>query len=208
MPGIHDFGVFLAAGLLLNLTPGQDTVYILGRSVAHGRAIGIASALGISAGCLFHTLAAAFGLSTILAASSWAFTALKLLGAAYLIYLGVRMFRTPLAAPEVDRPGAAVGLAAAFWQGALTNITNPKVALFFLAFLPQFIEADSASKVAAFLLLGLTFVATGTMWCLVLAVSAARIRNLLAPGSRASVLLARTAGALFIVLGIRLAAKP
>ena len=114
MPGIHDFGVFLAAGLLLNLTPGQDTVYILGRSVAHGRAIGIASALGISAGCLFHTLAAAFGLSTILAASSWAFTALKLLGAAYLIYLGVRMFRTPLAAPEVDRPGAAVGLAAAF----------------------------------------------------------------------------------------------
>lgn len=207
MIGIHDFGVFLAAGVLLNLTPGQDTVYILGRSIAHGRAIGIASALGISAGCLFHTLAAAFGLSTILATSASAFLAVKLLGAAYLIYLGIRMFRSPIAAPEAGHPSDLPSIGAAFWQGALTNITNPKVALFFLAFLPQFIDADSQSKLSAFLLLGLTFVATGTVWCLVLAMSAARMRDLLAPGSRASLLLARTAGTLFIVLGIRLAAS-
>jgi threonine/homoserine/homoserine lactone efflux protein len=207
MIGIHDFGVFLAAGVLLNLTPGQDTLYILGRSIAHGRTIGIASALGVSAGCLFHTLAAAFGLSAILATSSWAFFALKLLGAAYLVYLGVRTFCTPVAAPDVGRSRDAVTSGAAFWQGALTNVTNPKVGLFFLALLPQFIEADSPNKVAAFLLLGLTFVATGTIWCLVLAVSAARMRDLFAPGSRASVLLARTAGGLFIVLGIRLAAS-
>ena len=205
MLGIHDFGVFVAAGVLLNLTPGQDTLYILGRSVAHGRAIGIASALGISAGCLFHTLAAAFGLSTILATSSSAFLAVKLVGAAYLIYLGIRMFCSQIAAPAVGDPSDMPSVGAAFWQGTLTNVTNPKVALFFLAFLPQFIDADSQSKLSAFLLLGLTFVATGAVWCLVLAMSAARIRVLLAPGSHASVMLARTAGALFIALGVRLA---
>ena len=117
------------------------------------------------------------------------------------------MFRSPLVAADVGHPIGTVSVGAAFWQGALTNVTNLKVALFFLAFLPQFIDADSPSKVAAFLLLGLTFVATGTVWCLVLAASAARIRDLLAPGSRASMLLARTAGGLFIVLGIRLAAS-
>src|SRR5256885_15158058 len=169
MFGIHDFGLFLAAGILLNLTPGPDTVYILGRSITQGREAGIASALGISLGSIFHTCAAALGLSAILATSALAFGTIKLLGGAYLIFLGIKMIldrRKHLSLPSNFRRRTS---AAAFRQGVLTNILNPKVALFFLAFLPQFIDQASTTKVLAFLVLGFTFVTTGTIWCLVLA---------------------------------------
>lgn len=207
MFGIHDFGVFVAAGVLLNLTPGQDTLYILGRAIAHGRAIGVASALGIGTGCLLHTGAAALGVSALIAASPAAFTLLKIAGAAYLIYLGAGMLlgRAPVADTPVSP--AAANARAAFRQGVLTNITNPKVALFFLAFLPQFIDPASPDKLAAFLLLGSTFVATGTLWCLILALAAARARTWLSPAARGSRWLARAAGLLFIALGVRLAAS-
>src|SRR4030095_10565980 len=169
MFGIHDFGLFLAAGILLNLTPGPDTVYILGQSIAQRREAGIASALGISVGSIFHTCAAALGLSAILATSALAFGTIKLLGGAYLIFLGVKMI-IDRSEPS-DRPlhFRRCTNASAFRQGALTNMLNPKVALFFLAFLPQFIDPASPTKVLAFLSLGLTFVTTGTVWCLVLA---------------------------------------
>lgn len=154
MFGIHDFSLFLAAGILLNLTPGPDTVYILGRSIAQGRDAGVASALGICAGSIFHTSAAALGLSAILATSALAFGAIKLLGGAYLIFLGFKMIldrRKHLSLPSNFRRRTT---AAAFRQGVLTNILNPKVALFFLAFLPQFIDPASKTKVLAFLVLG------------------------------------------------------
>src|SRR6476646_5005838 len=154
MFGIHDFGIFLASGFLLNLTPGPDTLYILGRSVAQGREAGIASALGISVGSIFHTCAAALGLSAILATSAVAFGTIKLLGGAYLIFLGIKMIldrRKQLSLPSNFRRRTTV---AAFRQGILTNILNPKVALFFLAFLPQFIDPESKTKVLAFLVLG------------------------------------------------------
>jgi len=148
MFGIHDFGLFLAAGILLNLTPGPDTVYILGRSVAQGREAGVASALGICVGSIFHTCAAALGLSAILATSALAFGAIKLLGGAYLIFLGIKMVlnrRRHLSLPSNFRRRTT---RAAFRQGVLTNILNPKVALFFLAFLPQFIDPPSNTKVS------------------------------------------------------------
>src|ERR1700676_1170088 len=169
MLGIHDYWLFVAAGVFLNLTPGQDTLYILGSSIAYGRRIGLASALGVSTGCIVHTLAAAVGLSAILATSASAFIAVKLAGAAYLVYLGIRYLMAPareLAGTERAAPGHAWK---AFRQGIVTNVLNPKVALFFLAFLPQFIMPSSEAKVAAFMTLGLTFVMTGTIWCLVLA---------------------------------------
>jgi len=148
----------------LNLTPGSDTVYILGRSVAQGRGAGVASALGICVGSIFHTCAAALGLSAILATSALAFSAIKLLGGAYLVFLGVKMLldrRQRLSLPSNFRWRTTE---AAFRQGVLTNILNPKVTLFFLAFLPQFIDPTSNSKITAFLALGLTFVTTGTTW--------------------------------------------
>jgi RhtB (resistance to homoserine/threonine) family protein len=205
MFGIHDFGLFLAAGILLNLTPGPDTAYILGRSIAQGREAGIASALGISLGSIFHTCAAALGLSAILATSALAFGAIKLFGGAYLIFLGIKMLldrRKQLSLPSNFRQRTTV---AAFRQGILTNMLNPKVALFFLAFLPQFIDPASNAKILAFVTLGLTFVTTGTMWCLVLAWFASVFSERLRANETIAQWLNRTTGALFVFLGIRLA---
>jgi len=205
MFGIHDFGLFLAAAILLNLTPGPDTVYILGRTIAQGREAGIASALGISLGSIFHTCAAALGLSAILATSAIAFGAIKLLGGVYLIFLGLKMFferSGQLSLPSNFRRRTT---AAAFRQGVLTNVLNPKVALFFLAFLPQFIDPGSNAKIAAFISLGLTFVTTGTMWCLVLAWFASAFSERLRANETVAQWLNRTAGALFVFLGVRLA---
>ncbi|HLW34678.1 MAG TPA: LysE family translocator [Chthoniobacterales bacterium] len=205
MFGIHDFGLFLAAGILLNLTPGPDTLYILGRSIAQGREAGVASAVGISIGSIFHTCAAALGLSAILATSAVAFGTIKLIGAAYLIFLGTKMIlnrRKQLSLPSNFRRRTRI---AAFRQGILTNILNPKVALFFLAFLPQFIDPASNAKVPAFILLGLTFVTTGTIWCLVLAWFASVFSERVRKNETISQWLNRTAGALFVFLGLRLA---
>lgn len=206
MLGIHDYWLFVATGVLFNLTPGQDTIYILGSSIASGRRIGLASALGISAGCIVHTIAAALGLSAILATSATAFFAVKLVGAAYLIYLGIRAL---IARPDAISPlrhSVATPTGLAFRRGVLTNVLNPKVALFFLALLPQFIDSYSPTKVAAFLGLGLTFVATGTVWCLCLAVAASNIRGFFVEHPRAFTHLSRASGALFVFLGLRLAA--
>ena len=205
MFGIHDFGLFLAAGILLNLTPGPDTVYILGRSITQGREAGIASALGISLGSIFHTCAAALGLSAILATSALAFGTIKLIGGAYLIFLGIKMIldrRKQLSLPSNFRRRTTL---AAFRQGILTNILNPKVALFFLAFLPQFIDPASNMKIAAFITLGLTFVTTGTIWCLILAWFASAFGERLRANETITQWLNRTTGALFIFLGLRLA---
>ena len=205
MFGIHDFGLFLAAGILLNLTPGPDTAYILGRSIAQGREAGVASALGISLGSIFHTCATALGLSAILATSALAFGAIKLLGGVYLIFLGIKMLldrRKQLSLPSNFRRRTTI---AAFRQGILTNILNPKVALFFLAFLPQFIDPASSAKILAFVTLGLAFVTTGTIWCLILAWFASAFSQRLRSNETISQWLNRTAGAFFVFLGIRLA---
>ncbi len=202
--GIHHFAVFVASGMLLNLTPGPDTAFILGRSIAQGRQAGIASALGIAVGSLVHTLAAALGLSAFLATTAWAFTALKWSGGVYLIFLGLQMIFRPAQtlAIEVQDAGSRRGV---FRQAVLTNVLNPKVALFFLAFLPQFIDPARSAKVPAFILLGLTFVTTGTIWCLVLACFAARIAGRLRRNRRISDTLHRLVGSFFVFLGGRLA---
>src|SRR5262249_23165037 len=205
MFGIHDFGIFLAAGFLLNLTPGPDTLYILGRSVAQGREAWIASAFGISLGSIFHPWAAALGLSVILATSALAFVAIKVLGGAYLVFLGMKMIldrRRELALPSNFRRRTTF---AAFRQGVLTNVLNPKVALFFLAFLPQFIDPASNMKIAAFITLGLTFVTTGTIWCLVLAWFASSFTRQLQTNHPQARWLNQPAGTIFIFLGLRLA---
>jgi RhtB (resistance to homoserine/threonine) family protein len=205
MFGIHDFPLFLASGLLLNLTPGPDTAYILGRSIAQGRAAGIASAFGITIGSIFHTCAAALGLSAILATSVIAFGAIKLIGGAYLIFLGIKMFlerQSDWGLPTQFRRSTTT---AAFRQGILTNVLNPKVALFFLAFLPQFIDPASTAKVPAFVALGLTFVTTGTIWCLILAWFAASFSARLRANQTIAQWLNRAIASLFVFLGARLA---
>lgn len=208
MLGIHDYWLFILSGILLILTPGQDTMYILGRSLTGGLRSGVPSAFGITVGTLIHTLAAAAGLSVLLATSPVAFTAVKLCGAAYLLFLGARLLfaRSSTGAERDPAAGPAPGSAwSAFGQGILSNVLNPKVALFFLAFLPQFISPASASKTLAFVALGGTFIIMGMIWCLVLAISAARLRSFFVHNPNVRTLINRAAGGLFVLLGARLA---
>jgi threonine/homoserine/homoserine lactone efflux protein len=206
MLGIHHYWLFLATAVLLIITPGQDTFFILGRSLAGGRAAGVAAALGISAGSVLHTFAAALGLSALLATSQYAFMAVKFAGAAYLIYIGVRALLTRSNSLPGDTAEAAnEGNWSAFRQGVVSNLLNPKVALFFLALMPQFIDAASHQKVIAFLALGLSFVTLGVIWCVVLAIAAAKLRGVFLRRPSMSNVLNKVAGTLFIALGLKLA---
>ena len=206
MLGIHHYWLFIATAIILVITPGQDTFFILGRSLASGRSAGIAAALGITAGSIIHTFLAALGLSALLATSQYAFMAVKFAGAAYLIYIGVRALLTRSAGlPGADAQLAGDGRWSAFRQGIVSNLLNPKVALFFLALMPQFIAANSTHKVAAFLALGMSFVTLGVIWCLVLAIGAAGLRGAFLRRPSMASILNKVAGAMFIALGLRLA---
>jgi RhtB (resistance to homoserine/threonine) family protein len=210
MLGITSFTLFLAAVFLLNVTPGPDTAYIVGRSVAQGRGAGVVSALGISAGCIVHALACAFGLTALLAASATAFTVVKFAGAIYLVYLGVRLL---FAKPDVDDPKAELASARSapkslrqlFAQGFVTNVLNPKVVLFFVSFFPQFVAADSPNKVLAFLALGFVFVLMSTVWNCFVAWIAGSVTERFAGKPGVKRWLDRVVGSAFIGLGVKLA---
>ena len=202
MLGTHDLPAFLLASFLLWLTPGPDTMYILARSIAQGVRAGVLSALGIGCGILIHTALAAFGLSALLAASARAFQVVKLAGAAYLIYLGVQALRASghLATPEV----VATSPGPIFRQGVLTNALNPKVAIFFLAFLPQFVDPAVGLGPIPFLLLGALFVSGGTLWCLGLAITAARATRAIRQRAGLMTWLERLSGCVYNGLGLNL----
>ena len=206
MLGIHHYWLFIATAIILVITPGQDTFFILGRSLSGGRSAGIAAALGITAGSVVHTFAAALGLSALLATSPYAFMTVKLAGAAYLVFIGASALATRASrVPDGNAAVADAGRWSAFRQGILTNLLNPKVALFFLALMPQFIAATSKYKVGAFLALGLSFVTLGVGWCLVLAVGAAKLRGAFLRRPSMANVLNKIAGAMFIALGLKLA---
>lgn len=206
MLGIHDLWLFVLSSLALAISPGPDTAFIVSRSLKLGTRGGMMGVLGVSTGCFVHITAAAVGLSAILAASAVAFTVVKLVGAAYLCFLGIRMLLSkPAAGKTAAETKDDAKLSTAFWQGFLSNALNPKVALFFIAFLPQFINADTPSKPLAFAALGLLCNAIGTVWNLGVAWFSARAIGCLSgvPGLR--VWLERVLGGLFVGLGVRLA---
>jgi threonine/homoserine/homoserine lactone efflux protein len=214
--GIDNLVLFIAAGVLLNLTPGPDVLYIVTHALKSGWKTGAVAALGITAGCFVHIAAAALGLSALLAASHTAFNLLKWLGAAYLVYVGVSMWRSSRAGREINpdliagkaRPagsGGKLSLKDVFIKGFWTNALNPKVALFFLAFLPQFIAPGAEHKTAAFLLLGLIFNINSLWVGLGYAALAAAVAHRFSALQSAMVWLERAAGTLFIVFGLKLA---
>jgi RhtB (resistance to homoserine/threonine) family protein len=213
MLGITHFGFFLVAVFLLNVTPGPDTAYIVGRSVAQGRSAGLVSALGISTGCCVHALACAFGLTALLAASATAFTVIKLVGACYLVYLGVRLVfaksEAPAAAAGATEPAArAVAprpLRQLFLSGFWTNVLNPKVVLFFVSFFPQFVSVTSPHKVLAFLTLGAVFVVMSTIWNSFVAWIAGSVTQRFSGKPGVKKWLDRTVGSAFVGLGVKLA---
>ncbi len=205
MFGIQNYWVFVLSGILLNITPGQDTMYILGRSVAQGRKAGILSVLGICTGTLIHAAAAAFGLSAVLKASALGFRAMKYAGAAYLVYLGVRMFVGGSSSGDMTENAEDSSARAIYFQGMFTDLLNPNVILFFLAFLPQFVDPGHENGVLPFLFLGCTFVTTGTAWCLIVACFSAAVSKHLRENPRTALILRRVTGTLFAFLGLRIA---
>lgn len=202
--GIINYEVFLAAAILLNLTPGTDTMYIVSRSISQGRAAGIHSALGISSGIVVHTFLAAFGLSVILMQSVLLFNVIKIAGAIYLAYLGIKMFIAKKEAIE-QQSLPKESNKKVFLQGMITNVTNPKVALFFLAFLPQFIHTHSGGVTPApFVILGLTFTLTGGIWSVITACFSSMATKKLRGNAKVSTVLNKLTGIVFIAMGIKL----
>jgi len=203
MHGIHDFWVFLFASFLLWITPGPDTMYILTRSIARGRRAGVLSVMGISSGILVHTVAAAAGLSALLAASAWGFAVVKVAGAGYLIYLGIQALLTRSSSTATADMKPASGWQV-YRQGFVCNVLNPKVAVFFLAFLPQFVDPAAGLGPLPFLLLGAAFVTGGTMWCLCVALGAATATRALRQNAGRMTWLQRASGGVYIALGLHL----
>ena len=206
MPDAHSLLLFVAAGLLLNLTPGPDVLYIVSHSLRSGVRAGILAGFGITAGCFVHIIAAALGLSALMAASSTAFSVLKWAGAAYLLWVGVRMlFSRPVAAAPTVAAAGPQSARRVFLGGFWTNALNPKVALFFLAFVPQFIAPGTEDKALAFFLLGVLFnfnaIFVNVAWALAAGWTARRVGLV----QRGMHWLQRGAGALFVGFGLRLA---
>lgn len=207
LPGPAECAVFATAVFVLNATPGVDLLLTVSRTLQSGARAGVAAALGINAGCVVHALAAAFGLAALLALVPAAFQAIQWAGAAYLIWLGVGLWRQAWRGEPPARAGSSGGPLRSWAQdfriGLLTNVLNPKVALFFLAFLPQFVPATSPNKTLSFLLLGGWFVLQSCVFLLLVVVAASRLTRLggspqLQRGLKA------LGAALFVALALRL----
>lgn len=206
MTGIIHYETFILTGILLNITPGNDTIFILSRSMAQGKKAGFMSVLGIATGSLIHTTLAAFGLSMIIAKSILVFSIIKYAGAAYLLYIGYQMLtdKTSLNT-DTSFSEKSISLKKIYRDGVITNVLNPKVALFFISFLPQFIDSNVSNTVLPFLKLGITFTVTGTIWCLLLANFASFLFSKLKHNKTLSNYINKTCGAVLIALGIKVA---
>jgi threonine/homoserine/homoserine lactone efflux protein len=199
-----NLSLFVAASWTLIVTPGPDLLYVVTRGMSQGRRAGLLSAMGVTLGLLVHTVSAAFGLAVLLQTSALAFLLVKYVGAVYLVYLGWQALRdkSRLALAEPHRPA---DFRSVFWQGVLSNVLNPKVALFFLAFLPQFADSGSGSVTLQMMLLGLTFALFGVIFLTIVAYFSGSIGNWLLRQPRISGLLRWLTGAILIGLGLRLA---
>lgn len=200
---IVSFGTFIATALIICITPGIDTMYILSRSISQGKISGFYSVLGISTGTMVHTILAALGLSVILQTSVLLFTIIKVLGAIYLVYLGVQMIlkrTSKLTSIKVDK----VLNKKLFFQGIVTNVTNPKVALFYISFIPQFISTDNQYGPLPFLVLGIIFVLLSTFWGIAISLFASKVTISMRENTIIENVLNKITGIVFIVLGITL----
>ncbi|MBI2730641.1 MAG: LysE family translocator [Sphingobacteriales bacterium] len=205
MISLNDFLLFAFASLMLNITPGNDMLYVATRSTSQGIKAGIISSLGIMTGCLVHLLAAVVGLSAIIANSAIAFSIIKYLGAAYLLYLGIKSILSKQNLFRVDEKIEKKSLPKIFKQGVITNVLNPKVALFFLAFLPQFIHPEKGNTAVQILLLGSWFNFSGTVVNIIVAVLFGKLGNWLADKQWFVKWQNKITGTLLIVLGLKVA---
>ena len=203
MPETAALALFLSATLALNITPGPDMLYVIGRSISQGRGAGVVSALGVSAGTFFHIAAVTLWLCAFLTAVPTAYTAIRIAGGCYLIYLGAKALLSAGSASD-DVAIKPASMRRIFVQGAITNILNPKVALFFLAFLPQFTDPAKGHVGKQILLLGILFNISGTIVNVAIAWFAAALTSRARESSRTTKWLQRLTGAVFVGLGLKL----
>ena len=203
MLGITNYEAFIITCIIVNITPGADTIYLLSRSISLGRKAGIYSMIGILLGCGIHTILVALGLSIILAKSAMAFMTVKTIGAIYLAYLGISALykkdTTILFTSQTN-----ITIKNTLIQGLLTNLLNPKVSLFFLSFLPQFITPNSNYGIIPFIALGSTFIFTSTIWLLILILCSANITSFLRNNETSSKLINKLCGCIYLALGVKL----
>jgi threonine/homoserine/homoserine lactone efflux protein len=196
--------LFVVASLVLIITPGQDMILVMSRSIAQGAAAGVATAAGVSVGLVGHTILATLGLGAILRTSEWLFLALKLVGAAYLLYLGLQLLRTRSHELAVAS-GAPRSLMRLFFDGALSNVTNPKIAVFYFAFLPQFVLPGASHPTLSVFVLGLLFAGLTFLVKGPVGMGAGLLSGWLRRHPSALTYLYRTSGAVLVGLGIKLA---
>lgn len=203
--GITDLYLFIIAGLLLNITPGADMLYILNNTFSKDFKAGFIAALGIGAGCFVHVFFASAGLSALLHSSPTAFMMVKYIGVIYLIYLGFSMLINRSKNKSINMEKKPKSTKKVFWQGFFINVLNPKVALFFITFLPQFIDVNSEHKVLAPLVLGVIFIVIGTIVNILIAYFALRLSSNISVTRYISSVVKKLVGFLFIGFGIKLA---
>ncbi|WP_291259306.1 LysE family translocator [Fusobacterium sp.] len=204
MFGIINYGMYITSSIILALIPGTDTVFILGQSISNSRKSGIYSALGVCSGILVHTFLAAFGLSIILKNSITAFNIVKSLGALYLVYMGIKSIRSKEDMLINEGEKSRENLKKSFVQGVISNVLNPKVALFFLAFLPQFVDNENTYGALPFAILGLTSFMISGIWCVSLSIFASLISKFLKRNKNFGKIINKISGTIFIILGINL----
>jgi len=198
------FILFIGVSWALILAPGPDMLYVITRGVTQRRKAGMLSAVGVICGILVHTTAAAFGLTLILQTSAFAFLMVKYIGAIYLIYIGIKAWRDK-STFSLQTSNSGVSFQKVFWQGVLSNVLNPKIAIFFLAFLPQFVDRGSSHVTLQMVFLGLTFACFGLCFLLVIGYSSGTIGGWLIRKPLYTQFLQRLAGGILIGLGVRLA---
>jgi threonine/homoserine/homoserine lactone efflux protein len=206
MLGIENLGAFILTAIIVVITPGVDTIMVLTRSISKGKSSGLYSALGVSLGLLVHTCAASFGLSQILSKSAIAFSIVKYIGAAYLIYLGYRSFTDKSEQVEIKMTDTkVVGMKQMFFTALLSDILNPKIALFFLAFLPQFINSDEINNPVPYLFLGLIIFFITLIWCSFLALAGSNVAKIFNKNKNIESWMNKTSGVVFVLLGLKIA---
>jgi threonine/homoserine/homoserine lactone efflux protein len=198
-------GLYIAASLALIATPGQDMIYVITRSLAQGRLAGVASALGVCTGILLHTALAALGVGAILLASEALFTGVKLVGAAYLVVVGVRMLFTRAGVPGIGAAAGHLTLPSLFAQGVLSNVSNPKIVLFFLAFLPQFVDPASPHPTRDLAFLGVLYALMALPVKSAVGIAAGSLSEKVLRRPSAIAWMNRVSGGVLVALGLRLA---
>jgi threonine/homoserine/homoserine lactone efflux protein len=206
MTGIINLETFIVTAIIVVTTPGIDTIMVLTRSISKGKTAGLYSALGVSLGLIFHTIAVTFGLSLIIAKSAIAFGIIKYLGAAYLIYIGLKALLSKSDQTEIKATEIKItGMRKMFLTAFLSDILNPKIAIFFLAFLPQFIKTTEINNPVPYLLLGLIMFIVTFIWCSFLAVMGSKVATLFNRNKNAESWMNKTSGIVFILLGLKVA---